>query len=87
MRECLRLRSVDLAIQWDVCQEVLAREGYFPNQPESHKKEISDMIVEGRGEKVGRIRPNVSTVVPDLPGELPDGVSDRGRAADTRYGQ
>ena len=34
----------DLAIQWDVCQEVLAWEGYFPNRPESYKEDITGML-------------------------------------------
>src|SRR5207237_4634651 len=29
----------DLAIQWDVCQEVLAFERYFPSQPRDYKEQ------------------------------------------------
>jgi hypothetical protein len=34
----------DLAIQWDVCQEVLVFEGYFPDRPPHYKKQIFDML-------------------------------------------
>jgi hypothetical protein len=33
----------DLSIQWDVCQEVLAFEGYFKDRPEHYKKQTFDM--------------------------------------------
>jgi hypothetical protein len=33
-----------LAIQWDVCQEVLVFENYFENRPPSYKKQIFDML-------------------------------------------
>lgn len=34
----------DLAIQWDVCQEVLAFEGYFKDRPAHYKRQIFDML-------------------------------------------
>jgi hypothetical protein len=34
----------DLAIQWDVCQEVLAFEGYFKDRPADYKKQTFDML-------------------------------------------
>ena len=34
----------DLAIQWDVCQEVLAFEGYFVDRPGDYKKQTFDML-------------------------------------------
>jgi hypothetical protein len=34
----------DLAIQWDVCQEVLAFEGYFKDRPVDYKKQTFDML-------------------------------------------
>jgi hypothetical protein len=34
----------DLAIQWDVCQEVLAFENYFKDRPPHYKKQIFDML-------------------------------------------
>jgi hypothetical protein len=34
----------DLTIQWDVCQEVLAFEGYFSDRPPHYKKQIFDML-------------------------------------------
>lgn len=34
----------DLAIQWDVCQEVLAFENYFKDRPSHYKKQIFDML-------------------------------------------
>ncbi|TAJ89484.1 hypothetical protein [Reyranella sp.] len=34
----------DLAIQWDVCQEVLAFEGYFKDRPPHYKRQIFDML-------------------------------------------
>jgi hypothetical protein len=30
----------DLSIQWDVCQEVLVYENYFPHHPPSYKSDI-----------------------------------------------
>ena len=43
-RICAAIPHDDLAIQWDVCQEVLAWEGYFPNRPESYKEDITGML-------------------------------------------
>ena len=37
---CAAIPQCDLAIQWDVCQEVLAWEGYFPNRPATYKQDI-----------------------------------------------
>ena len=34
----------DLAIQWDVCQEVLAFEGYFADRPADFKRQTFDML-------------------------------------------
>ncbi|HTR83712.1 MAG TPA: hypothetical protein VMI56_04485 [Reyranella sp.] len=34
----------DLAIQWDVCQEVLAFESYFKDRPADYKKQTFDML-------------------------------------------
>lgn len=34
----------DLAIQYDVCQEVLVFEGYFPYRPDDYKEEIFDLL-------------------------------------------
>jgi hypothetical protein len=34
----------DLAIQWDVCQEVLAFEGYFKDRPADYKTQTFDML-------------------------------------------
>ncbi|WP_421998348.1 hypothetical protein [Reyranella sp.] len=34
----------DLVIQWDVCQEVLAFEGYFKDRPAHYKRQIFDML-------------------------------------------
>ncbi len=34
----------DLAIQWDVCQEVLAFEGYFKDRPQDYKSETFEML-------------------------------------------
>jgi hypothetical protein len=34
----------DLAIQWDVCQEVLAFEGYFKDRPADYKQRTFDML-------------------------------------------
>src|SRR5262249_33862774 len=34
----------DLSIQWDVCQEVLAFEGYFKDRPADYKKQTFDML-------------------------------------------
>ncbi len=31
----------DLSIQWDVCQEVLVFEGYFPHRPSTYKQDIA----------------------------------------------
>jgi hypothetical protein len=36
--------AADLAIQWDVCQEVLAFEGYFKDRPADYKKQTFDML-------------------------------------------
>lgn len=41
---CAAIPKEDLAIQWDVCQEVLAWEGYFPNRPDSYKQDITGML-------------------------------------------
>lgn len=41
---CAEIPNEDLAIQWDVCQEVLAWEGYFPNRPDSYKEDITGML-------------------------------------------
>ena len=41
---CATIPHDDLAIQWDVCQEVLAWEGYFPNRPASYKEDITGML-------------------------------------------
>ena len=43
-RICAAIPHDDLAIQWDVCQEVLAWEGYFPNRPESYQEDITGML-------------------------------------------
>lgn len=34
----------DLSIQWDVCQEVLIFEQYFPQRPASYKSDIFDQL-------------------------------------------
>lgn len=34
----------DLSIQWDVCQEVLAFEGYFKDRPANYKKQTFEML-------------------------------------------
>jgi len=34
----------DLAIQWDVCQEVLAFENYFKDRPANYRKQTFDML-------------------------------------------
>jgi hypothetical protein len=34
----------DLSIQWDVCQEVLAFEGYFKDRPADYRKQTFDML-------------------------------------------
>lgn len=34
----------DLTIQWDVCEEVLAFEGYFKDRPPHYKRQIFDML-------------------------------------------
>ncbi len=36
--------ATDLAIQWDVCQEVLAFEGYFKDRPADYKQQTFDML-------------------------------------------
>ncbi len=36
--------AADLAIQWDVCQEVLAFEDYFKDRPADYKKQTFDML-------------------------------------------
>ncbi len=36
--------AAELAIQWDVCQEVLAFEDYFKDRPAHYKKQIFDML-------------------------------------------
>ena len=36
--------GADLAIQWDVCQEVLAFENYFKDRPADYKKQTFDML-------------------------------------------
>jgi hypothetical protein len=36
--------AADLTIQWDVCQEVLAFEGYFPDRPPDYKQPTFDML-------------------------------------------
>ena len=41
---CAAIPHDDLAIQWVVCQEALAWAGYFPNRPESSKKDIAAML-------------------------------------------
>ena len=41
---CPAILHDDRAIQWDVCQEVLAWEDYFPNRPGSYKEEITGML-------------------------------------------
>ena len=41
---CAAVPHGDLAVQWDVCQEVLAWEGYFPNRPASYKADITGML-------------------------------------------
>ena len=46
---CGAIPHGDLAIQWDVCQEVLAWEGYFPNRPESYKEDITRGCSPGSG--------------------------------------
>jgi hypothetical protein len=33
--------AADLAIQWDVCQEVLIHEGFFPDRPKEYEAEIA----------------------------------------------
>jgi hypothetical protein len=34
----------DLSIQWDICQEVLVFEGYFPTRPADYKERIHDLL-------------------------------------------
>jgi len=34
----------DLSIQWDICQEVLVFEGYFPTRPEDYKERIVTLL-------------------------------------------
>ena len=36
--------AADLSIQWDVCQEVLAFEGYFKDRPAHYKTQTFDML-------------------------------------------
>ncbi len=36
--------AADVAIQWDVCQEVLAFEGYFKDRPADYKQQTFDML-------------------------------------------
>lgn len=36
--------AADLAVQWDVCQEVLVFEDYFEDRPLHYKKQIFDML-------------------------------------------
>jgi len=36
--------AADLAIQWDVCQEVLAFENYFKDRPADYRKQTFDML-------------------------------------------
>jgi hypothetical protein len=36
--------AADLSIQWDVCQEVLAFEGYFKDRPAHYKAQIFEML-------------------------------------------
>ena len=36
--------ALDLSIQWDVCQEVLAFEDYFKDRPVDYKKQTFDML-------------------------------------------
>ena len=38
------ISAADLAIQWDVCQEVLAFEDYFKDRPADYKKQTFDML-------------------------------------------
>jgi hypothetical protein len=38
------IAAADLAIQWDVCQEVLVFEGYFKNRPSDYKQATFDML-------------------------------------------
>jgi hypothetical protein len=38
------ISAEDLAIQWDVCQEVLVFEGYFKDRPADYKKQTFDML-------------------------------------------
>ena len=33
-----------LAIQWDVCQEVLIEEGFFPDRPADHERQITEEL-------------------------------------------
>ena len=37
---CAEIPAEDLAIQWDVCQEVLVWEDYFPSRPATYKEDI-----------------------------------------------
>ena len=34
----------DLSIQWDICQEVLVLEGYFPSRPADHRERIFALL-------------------------------------------
>lgn len=36
--------SADLAIQWDICQEVLVFEGYFPTRPVDYKERVFSLL-------------------------------------------
>jgi hypothetical protein len=45
----------DLTVQWDVCQEVLAFENYFPDRPPHYKQQIFDML----GRLGGAVPPGV----------------------------
>ena len=39
-----RISHADLAIQYDVCQEVLIFEDYFPHRPDDYKEQIFDLL-------------------------------------------
>ena len=36
--------QADLSIQWDICQEVLVFEGYFPTRPRDYKERIAALL-------------------------------------------
>ncbi len=38
------VRPADLSIQWDICQEVLVFEGYFPTRPADYKERIASLL-------------------------------------------